>query len=108
MIIENNYPKIKKKVSKFLLIRNIILIIFLIVFITSVIVNITTGGKLWFLYVLFAELILYFAFLNKPLIDNALIKRISILMGIIMAYLYVIDKINDNDKKLLEAAGVKE
>ena len=101
MIIENNYPKIKKKVSKFLLIRNIILIIFLIVFITSVIVNITTGGKLWFLYVLFAELILYFAFLNKPLIDNALIKRISILMGIIMAYLYVIDKINNTDWSII-------
>lgn len=97
MIIENDYPKIKKKVNKFLLIRNIILIIFVIGFITSLIVNLSTGGKLWSMYVLFAELIIYYAFLNKPLIDNALIKRVSILIGVIIAYLYTIDKINNSD-----------
>ena len=97
MIIENDYPKIKKKVSKYLLVRNIILIVFALSFIISLIVNLAIGGKLWSIYVLFAELIFYFAFLNKPLIDNALIKRVSILLGIIIAYLYIIDKINNTD-----------
>lgn len=97
MIIENDYPKIKNKVNKFLLIRNIILITFAIGFIVSLIVNLSTGGKLWSIYVLFAEILFYFAFLNKPLIDNALIKRVSILIGIVIAYLYTIDKINNTD-----------
>lgn len=97
MIIENDYPKIKKKISKFLLIRKIILIIFLVSFIVSLIINLIIGGKLWSMYVLFGELILYFAFLNKPLIDNVLIKRVSLLLGIIIAYLYTIDKINNTD-----------
>ena len=101
MIIENDYPKIKKKVSKYLLIRNIILIIFLLAFIVSLVVNLITGGRLWFIYVLFGELIFYFAFLNKPLIDNALIKRLSILMVIIIAYLYTIDKINNTDWSII-------
>lgn len=101
MIIENDYPRILKKVSKFLLIRNIILITFLIAFIVSLIVNLTTGGTLWFIYVLFAELIFYYAFLNKPLIDNALIKRLSILMGIVIAYLFTIDKINNTDWSII-------
>lgn len=95
MIIENDYPKIKKKLSKFLLFRKIILIIFAIVFCVSLIVNLICGGRLWFLYVLFGELIFYFAFLNKPLIDNILIKRASILLGITIAYLYTIDRINN-------------
>ncbi len=97
MIIENDYPKIKNKVNKFLLIRNIILITFAIGFIVSLIVNLSIGGKLWSIYVLFAEILFYFAFLNKPLIDNALIKRVSILIGIVIAYLYTIDKINNTD-----------
>ena len=97
MIIENDYPKILKKVNKFLLVRKIILIIFAISFIVSLTVNLSVGGNLWFIYVLFGELILYFAFLNKPLIDNAFMKRISLLLGIIIAYLYVIDKINNTD-----------
>ena len=95
MEIENDYPKIKKRVSKFLLIRKIILSIFFISFLTCLIVNLSVGGKLWCLYILFGELIIYYAFLNKPLIDNVFIKRISILLLIIIAYLYTIDKIND-------------
>jgi len=97
MIVKNDYPKIKKKVSKFLLIRKIILLIFLISFITCLIVNIVVGGRLWSLYVLFAELILYYTFFNKPLIDNVLIKRILILVVIVMGYLYTIDKINETN-----------
>ena len=60
MIIENDYPKIKKKVSKFLLIRNIILITFLIAFIVSLIVNLTTGGTLWFIFICRINILLCF------------------------------------------------
>ena len=97
MKVRNDYPKIRKKLNSFLLIRRIVLIIILIAFVASLIVNLSVGGRLWFIYVLFAELIIYFAFLNKPLIDNEIIKRVSLLAGIIIAYLYVIDKINDTD-----------
>ena len=97
MIIDNDYPKIKKRVSKFLLIRKIILIIFLIAFITCLIVNLATGGRLWSMYVLFGELVFYYAFLNKPLIDNVLTKRILVLVIIIIGYLYTIDKINETN-----------
>ena len=53
------------------------------------------------MYVLFGELIVYFAFLNKPLIDNVLIKRVFVLVLIIMAYLYTIDRINDTHWSIL-------
>ena len=101
MVINNDYPKIKKKVSRFLLIRKIVLSIFLIMFTASLIVNLTTGGRLWSIYVLFGELIIYFAFLNKPQIDNILLKRLLILIVIIIGYLYVIDKINDTNWSIL-------
>jgi len=97
MIVENDYPRIKKKISKFLLARKILLVVFVVALIASFIVNLSVGGKPWSLYVLFAELIIYFAFLSRPLIDNAIIKRISILAGLIIAYLYVIDRINETD-----------
>ena len=97
MIIENDYPKIHKKVNKYLLIRNIILIVFIVSFITALTVNLIVGGKLWSLYVLFGELIFYYAFLDKPLIDNQLLRRLSILLGIVIAYLYTIDKINNTE-----------
>lgn len=97
MKIKNDYPKIKKRLNSFLLARKIILIVFTVAFIASLIVNLSTGGKMWSLYVLFAELIIYFAFLNRPLIDNEIVKRISLLAGIIIAYLYTIDKINNTD-----------
>ncbi len=101
MIVKNDYPEIKKKVSKFLLIRKIILIIFIISFITCLTINLLTGGVLWSMYVLFGELIIYFAFLSKPLIDNILIKRLFVLILIIMAYLYTIDKINETHWSIL-------
>ena len=101
MIIKNDYPEIKKRVSKFLLIRKIILLIFLISFMVCLTVNLIVGGRLWSLYVLFGELILYYAFLNKPLIDNVLIKRILILVVIVMGYLYTIDRINETNWSIL-------
>ncbi len=95
MNIENDYPKIKKRVNKFLLFRKIMIIIFLFSFLVALIVNLSVGGRLWCMYILFGELLFYFAFLNKPLIDNVFIKRISLLLLIVMGYLYTIDKIND-------------
>jgi len=95
MKIENDYPKIKRKINKLLLIRKIVLLIFLISIITVVIVNLATGGKLWMLYVIGAEIIFYFAFLNYPLIDNTLVKRITVVLFLICAYLYLIDFINN-------------
>lgn len=101
MIINNDYPKIKKKVSKFLLIRKIILLVFLVSFTACLTINLSTGGRLWSLYVLFGELIIYFAYFNKPLIDNILLKRILILVVIVIGYLYTIDKINETNWSIL-------
>ena len=81
MKVEINYPKLKKEVNKFLIFRKIMLIIFLISIITCTIINLSLGGKKWMLYVLGGEIIFYFAILNKPLIDNTLIKRITIGKG---------------------------
>ena len=75
MKVEINYPKLKKEVNKFLIFRKIMLIIFLISIITCTIINLSLGGKKWMLYVLGGEIIFYFAILNKPLIDNTLIKK---------------------------------
>ena len=94
MKIENDYPKIKKKLNKFIFIKKIILLLFLISIITVVIVNLTVGGKLWMFYVIGGEIIFYYAFLNYPLIDNALIKRLTVVLFMIAAYLYLIDFIN--------------
>lgn len=95
MKVENNYPKIKKEVDKFLIFRRIMLIIFLVSIITCSIVNLSVGGKKWMFYVLGGEIIFYFAILNKPLIDNTLIKRITIVIMIVCAYLYMIDIIEE-------------
>lgn len=101
MNMENDYPKIQKRVNKFLLIRRILVVIFIISFLVSLIINLSVGGKLWCMYVFFGELLLYFAFLSKPLIDNVLVKRISILLLIIIVYLYTIDKINDTNWSII-------
>ena len=95
MKIENDYPKIKKSVNKFLIFRKVILIIFLISIVSSTIINLSIGGKMWMLYVIGGEIIFYFAFLNKPLIDNTLVKRITIIVLIACAYLYLINIIED-------------
>ena len=97
MKIENDYPKISHRIDKFLLFRKIVLITFFIAMVASIIVNISIGGKKWCLYVVFGEIILYFAFFNKPLVDNILIKKISILLLIIIGYLLTIDWINDTN-----------
>lgn len=93
MKINNNYPKIRKSINKFLLTRRIILLLFLISIIVCGIVNLFVGGKEWTLYVIGAEIIFYFAFLNKPLIDNTFIKRFTVVIFIACAYLYLIDLI---------------
>ena len=95
MKVEINYPKLKKEVNKFLIFRKIMLIIFLISIITCTIINLSLGGKKWMFYVLGGEIIFYFAILNKPLIDNTLIKRITIVVMIVCAYLYMIDIIEE-------------
>jgi hypothetical protein len=97
MKIENDYPEIKTKINKFLLARRIILLLFLISIITVVIVNLAVGGKLWMLYVIGGEVIFYFAFLNYPLVDNSLVKRITVTLFLVCAYLYLIDFINDTE-----------
>ncbi len=97
MKIENDYPKIKTKINKLLLVRKIILLLFLISIITVVIVNLAVGGKLWMLYVIGGEVIFYFAFLNYPLVDNSLVKRITVTLFLVCAYLYLIDFINDTE-----------
>jgi len=94
MKLNEDYPVIYKKINRFLKVRKIVIIIYLIGLIASVIVNLSVGGRMWSIYVLGGELITYYAFFDKPLIDNVLIKRIVLLFLIIFGYLYAIDKIN--------------
>ena len=68
MKIENDYPLVYKKINRFLFIRKVTLIIFLLGLITCFIVNICVGGKLWFLYVLGGEIIFYYAFFYRCII----------------------------------------
>lgn len=93
MKLDSNYPIIYKKINRFLIIRKILLILFAIALLTSIIINLTVGGN-WFIYVLGGEVVFYYAFLDKPLIDNILIRRISILFLVVICFLYAIDKIN--------------
>lgn len=95
MEVRNNYPKITNEVKKFIKFRRITLIVFLVSLIICGIVNASVGGKPWFLYVFGGELIFYFAFLNKPLIDNTFIKKFTVVIFIICAYLYLIDKLDE-------------
>ena len=94
MKIENDYPKIKRRINRLLIIRKIILLLFLLSIIAVVTINLVVGGKLWMFYVLGAEALFYFAFLNYPLIDNFLIKRVTVVLFLACAYLYIIDLIN--------------
>ena len=94
MKIENDYPNIKKGLNKFLLMRKIILFTFLLSIIVVVIINLSVGGKFWMFYVIGAEIIFFYAFLNVPLIDNAIIKRITVVLFLICSYLYLIDRLN--------------
>lgn len=97
MKIENDYPKIKKEVHKFLTFRKITLIIFLLSIIICTIINLSIGGKKWMFYVLGGEVVFYFAFLNKPLIDNTFVKRFTVVIMIICGYLYMIDIIENTN-----------
>ncbi len=94
MKIENDYPKIKKLVNKFLKFRKIILFIFFLSVVICTIINLAIGGKKWVFYVIGAEVIFYFVFLNKPLIDNTFVKKFTVILFAICAYLYIIDLIN--------------
>ncbi len=97
MKIENDYPKIIKKVQKFVIFRKISLITFLLSTIICTIINLSVGGKKWMLYVLGGEVVFYYAFLNKPLIDNSFVKRLTVVVAIICAYLYMIDIIENTN-----------
>lgn len=97
MKIDNDYPQIKSEVHKFLKFRKITLIIFLLSIIVSTIVNLSVGGKKWMFYVIGGEIVFYYAFLNKPLIDNSFVKRFTVVVFIICAYLYMIDIIENTN-----------
>jgi hypothetical protein len=94
MNINNNYPKINKFINKFIIFRKVALLIFLISIIACTIINIAVGGKIWMLYVIGGEIIFYYTFLNKPLIDNTFVKRFTVVVLIVCAYLYLIDIID--------------
>ena len=94
MKLKNDYPLIYKKINRFLLIRKIVLIVYFISLLASIITNLIIGGRLWFIYVLGGELITYYAFFSKPLINNQIIKRITILILVIIIYLKMIDLVN--------------
>ncbi len=95
MKISYNYPRITKEINKFLLFRKIMLVFFLVSLITCSIINLSIGGKAWMLYVLGGEIVFYFAFLNKSLIDNTFVKRFTKVVLIICAYLYLIDVLDE-------------
>ena len=91
MEVKNNYPRITRKLSKFIIFRRVTLLIFLVSVVVCTIINLSVGGKLWMLYTIGAEIIFYLAFLNKPLVDNSFVKRFTTVVLIICAYLYLID-----------------
>lgn len=93
MNVENNYPRINKKLNKFFLIKNIILVVFLISIISCIIVNLCVGGTGWMFYVIIGEIIFYYAFLNRPCLDKSLIKRITAVVFWISILLFIIDLI---------------
>lgn len=94
MKIENDYPPVKKTINKFLIFKRIVLIIFLISIIVSVITNLLLGDKLWMFYVIGAEFVFYFAFLSKPLVENTFVRKVTLVVLAVCAYLYIIDLIN--------------
>ena len=93
MNINNIYPRINRNLKKKNNIRKTFLLISLISLIICIIVNISVGGYLWFLYVL-GGLIILFLVINKPLIENSLPRKFTILIFVICGYLYLIDLIN--------------
>ena len=97
MKLENDYPLIYKKINLFLKVRKIIIILYLIALVASVTTNLIVGGKLWCIYVLGGELITYYAFFDRPLINNVIVKRITILLFIIILYLKAIDLVNSTN-----------
>lgn len=97
MNVENNYPRINKKLNKFFLIKNIILVVFLISIISCIIVNLCVGGTGWMFYVIIGEIIFYYAFLNRPCLDKALIKRITIVVFWVSVLLFIIDLIEKSN-----------
>ena len=101
MNIENNYPSINKKINYFLLIKKVVGIIFIISFICCLIVNLSLGGSLWCFYVLFGEVILYFIFFKRFLVDNIMIYRVCFIFLLIIIYFYYIDLINNTNWSFL-------
>ncbi len=97
MKINRAYPKITPQISKMILFRRIMIVLSSIAVVVCFIVNIATGGKLWFLYVLGGSIIFYLSFLNKPLIEDTFIKRMTVVIFVICGYLYLIDFIEKTD-----------
>lgn len=95
MKIENNYPKIKKQISKLIIFRKVFFILYLIAIITCCIVNLCVGGKAWCLYVVCAGILVYFGVFNKPLIDYNFLDKSSTFLFITCGYLYLINVIEN-------------
>ena len=93
MKIIRAYPEVTPKINKMILFRNIMIILSLVAIIVCFIVNIATGGKLWFLYVLGGIVIFYVSFLNKPLIEDTFVKRFTTIIFVFCGYLYLINYI---------------
>ena len=97
MIIKHSYPNIKKELNIFFFLKYLYSIIALISVITCLTINIIIGGKAWVLYVIGGEIIFYYIFFRKDLIDNTILKKILQVFIAICIYLKIIDIINNTN-----------
>ena len=94
MIIKHSYPNLRKEMNIFFFLKFLFSILCLISIIVCTIVNIIFNEYPWVLYVIGGEIIFYYIFFRKDLIDNTIIKRIIQIVIAICIYLKIIDLIN--------------
>lgn len=94
MIIKHSYPNLRKEMNIFFFLKFIYSILCLISIIVCTIINIIFNDYPWVLYVIGGEIIFYYIFFRKDLIDNSNIKRIIQIFIAICIYLKIIDMIN--------------
>ena len=95
MIIKHSYPNLKKEVNIFFFIKFLFSILSLISIIVCTIINIIFNNHPWVLYVIGGEILVYYIFFRRDLIDNSNIKRTMQVVIAVCIYLKIIDMIND-------------
>jgi len=94
MIIKHSYPNLRKEMNIFFFLKFLYSILCLISIIVCTITNIIFNEYPWVLYVIGGEIVFYYIFFRKDLIDNSNIKRVIQIFIAICIYLKIIDMIN--------------